>query len=279
MSRALALGALLLVYALVVIPFTSYLKQRPVAIKLGYMPEGEALRVLASDQRYLLAQVAIDRVLFYFGSLFTQQGNRVDTPPEYLNMFTTLQSALRLDPYNQDAYYFAQAAFTWELGRIREVNNMLDYGMKYRTWDAQLPFYAGFNAAYFNKDYRSASLYMKKAAEISGDPLYTTLASRYFYEAGQSALGAAFLSTMEQGAKDAKIRKIYRTRREALLAIELISQAVAQYRSRWHQLPPNLAALVSAGLLKGIPKDPYGGTFYLDARGKVHSTSKLASKQ
>lgn len=279
MTKALALGTLLLLYASVVIPFSSYLRERPVAIKLGYTPEGEALRVLASDQRYLLAQIAIDRVLFYFGSLFTERGNRVETPPEYLNMFTTLQSALKLDPYNQDAYYFAQAAFTWELRRIGEVNNMLDYGMKYRTWDAQLPFYAGFNAAYFNKDYRGASLYMQRAAELSGNPLYTTLASRYFYQAGQSALGAAFLSTMEKGAKDAKIRNIYRTRREALEAIELISQAVARYRAQRHLPPPDLAALVSAGLLKRVPTDPYGGTFYLDAEGKVHSSSKLAGKE
>ena len=279
MKKVLVLGTLLLVYALLMVPFSSYLRHRPVAIKLGYMPEGEALRVLASDQRYFLAQMEVDRVLFYYGSLFMKEGNLIETPPEYLNMFATMQSALKLDPYNQDAYYFAQAAFTWELRRIKEVNNMLDYGMKYRTWDAQLPFYAGFNAAYFNKDYRTASLYMRKAAEISGNPLFTTLASRYFYEAGQTALGVAFLDGMEKGAKDPKIRKIYHMRRVALEAAELISAALKRYQARWGHLPPDLAALVSAGLLERIPADPYGGAFYLDPEGRVNSTSKFSQKQ
>jgi len=281
MTKALALTGLLLVYAMLLVPFSSYMKNRPVALKLGYLPEAEVLRVLAADQRYLLAQMAVDRVLFYYGSLFMQErgDKRVQTVPEYLNMFATLQKALKLDPYNQDAYYFAQAAFTWELGRIKEVNNLLEYGMKYRTWDAQLPFYAGFNAAYFQKDYPKASLFMQRAAQISRNPLYTTLAARYFYEAGQSALGIAFLAGMEKGAKDVKIKTIYRLRREALQATLQISQAVSTYLSAYHHPPPGLAALVSSGFLKAIPPDPYGGRFYLDKDGKVRSTSKLSLKE
>ena len=46
-------------------------------------------------------------------------------------MYKTLQTAAKFDPYNSDAYYFAQAAFTWEVGRAKEVNQMLDYGMKH----------------------------------------------------------------------------------------------------------------------------------------------------
>jgi hypothetical protein len=278
MTRQLiTLSGLLLVYAMLLVPFSAYMKDRPVALKLGYLPEAEAMRVLAADQRYLLGQMAVDRVLFYYGSLFMQErkGKGIQTTPEYLNMFATLQKALKLDPYNMDAYYFAQAAFTWELGRIKEVNNLLEYGMKYRTWDAQLPFYAGFNAAYFQKDYRTGSLYLQKAASLSGNPLYTTLAARYFYEAGQNSLGIAFLTGMEKTAKDVKIKTIYRLRREALQAMQQISEAVSGYLAAHHQLPPDLAALVSSGFLKVVPPDPYGGKFYLDGTGKVRSTSPL----
>lgn len=277
MRQGIALGGLLLLYAAVVVPFTTYLKERPVAIKLGYTPPGETVGLVAADQRYLLAQMEIDRVLFYFGSLFMGH-QKQKTPPEYFNMFATMQSALKLDPYNMDAYYFTQAAFTWELGRIREVNNMLEYGMKYRTWDPSLPFYAGFNAAYFNKDYRTASVLMRRAAEISGNSLYTSLASRYFFEAGQSALGIAFLESAERSAKDPKIKKIYRVRRNFLEAAQVITTAVDRYRAQHQTLPPDLKTLVAVGLLERIPNDPYGGRFYLDPKGRVLSTSKLAGK-
>jgi hypothetical protein len=37
-----------------------------------------------------------------------------------------------------------------------------------------------------------------------------------------------------------------------------------------------MAELVRSGLLKGVPRDPYGGQFYLTDRGGVKSTSNFA---
>ena len=175
-----------------------------------------------------------------------------------------------------DAYYFAQAALTWEVGEYRAANELLEYGMQYRTWDWYLPFFVGFNSAYFLKDYKSAGHYMQMAANLSGNPLFTTLAARYYYEAGQTDLGIIFLETMEKGAKDAKVRKLYATRREALIAAKELEAAVARYRERFGRLPPDLGELVAVGILLRIPADPYGGRFYLAANGVVRSTSKFA---
>jgi tetratricopeptide (TPR) repeat protein len=269
-------GALLCSYLFLIVPFTDYMKNRPVALKLGYMPEAEVLKLTLGDYRYLAAQIAVVKVLFYFGSLVERVEHQVSLPPEYFNMFKTLQTAVKLDPYNMDAYYFTQAAFTWELRRIKEVNDMLDYGMEYRTWDYNLPFYAGFNAAYFLKDYKTAAEYMEKAARISGEPLFTNLAARYFYEAGVSDLGIIFLDTMQKGARDAKVRNIYELRKTALLAVKRIEEGVKRFMEVHSRQPRDLAELVSTGIMRDIPADPYGGKFYLDERGAVRSTSKFA---
>lgn len=266
----------LISYLLVIYPFTDYLRQRPIAVKLGYMPEAEALKLVAGDQSCLLAELAIVKVLFYYGTLVEYQKQKLKLPIEYANMFKTLQTAVKLDPYNMDAYYFAQAAFTWEVGRAREVNDMLGYGMQYRKTDYWLPFFAGFNAAYFLKDYRSAATYMKRAAELSGDPLFTSLAARYFYESGQNDLGIVFLEAMQRGAKDRQIRDVYEVRRKALLAVKKIQAAVTGYQAVHGKLPPNIAELVTKGFIDAIPPDPYGGTFYLSETGTVQTTSKFA---
>jgi tetratricopeptide (TPR) repeat protein len=272
----LSLISLVLMYLLIIPPFTAYLKERPVAVKLGYLPEAQVLKVALADYRNLFAQYAVVKVLFYYGSLVEKFEHKVKQQPEYFNMFKTLQTAVRLDPYNMDAYYFTQAAFTWELQRIKEVNNMLDYGMKYRTWDYELPFFAGFNAAYFQKDYKAAARYMQKAAELSGRPLFTNLAARYFYEAGQTDFGLLFLETMEKGAKDENVRRLYALRKEALAGVARIAKAVGEYRTKRGRTPAKLQDLVSAGFLKEIPSDPYGGSFYIDMDGNVRSTSKFA---
>lgn len=275
--RGLCLGlSLLVAYGLLIMPFARHMKSRPVAVRLGYMPHSSVLKLALGDYKQLLAQHSVVRVLFYFGTLIDPDKRNIKDKPEFFHMFTTLQHAVRLDPYNLDAYYFTQAAFTWELRKIKEVNDILDYGMTYRTWDAQLPFYAGMNAAYFLKDYTAASRYMKMAAERSGDPLYTNLAARYLYESGQTKVGLAFIELMGKNVLDPRIKKLYRMRREALQQVDQIEQALQNYRKDHARLPEKLESLVTAGYLAKPPNDPYGGRFYLTPEGFVRSTSKFA---
>lgn len=276
MTGRLLLTALVAFYGVILFPFVSYLKDRPVAVKLGYLPEAEVIKMVAGDQRYLLAEYCVVKVLFYFGTIIDKQKNVITVKPEYFNMFKTLEAAVKLDPYNMDAYYFTQAAFTWEVGRAKDVNRLLAYGMKYRTWDWTLPFYAAFNSAYFLKDYADAARYMQRAADISGNPLLTNLAARYFYESGRNDLGILFLETMEKGAKDKKLKRVYSLRKQALAAAQSLSAAVNSFKAISGRAPVNLQEMISAGVIASIPDDPYGGKFYLDENGMVRSTSKFA---
>jgi hypothetical protein len=267
---------LVAIYLSIIFPFTGYLLNRPVAIKLGYTPDAQILKIAAGEFKPLVAEVAIVRVLFYFGTVFEKNRIVQLVEPEYANMFTTLETAVKLDPYNMDAYYFTQAIYTWEVPRVAEVNSMLEYGMKYRTWDYQLPFFAGFNAAFFLQDYTTAAIHMKRAAELSGESLFTTLAARFFYEAGNNDFGILFLETMEKGARDPKVKGIYQTRRKALQAVKMLTGALDRYRQISGRQPASIRDLVTAGIIKSIPQDPYGGEFYLDDKGMIRTTSKFA---
>ena len=252
------------------------MRNRPVALKLGFAPQSKLLKLFAGEHAATLAFRTVVQVMFYFGSFFEEDFNRLQQSPVYVDMYQHLKSAVELDPYNMDAYYFAQASFTWEVGQHVIVNKMLDYGMKYRTWDYHLPFYAGFNSAYFLKDYASAARYYKIAAERSGNSLFTKLASRYFHEAGENKLALDFLDVMIKGARDQKTRLIYEQRREALLAVQKINQSVALFKEKFHRSPNDLSEIIEKNFLTDFPADPYGGDFYLDDDGRVRSTSKFA---
>jgi hypothetical protein len=231
--RIKVLFALLLVLYLLLLPsFSAHMQERPIEIKLGYVPHPRVIKLATADFAPVFAELSIVKVLFYYGSLVDQWTKQVIIRPEFFNMFKTLQTATILDPYNMDAYYFCQAAFTWELGRARDVNVLLDHGMKYRTWDPWLPFYAGFNAGYFLKDYPAAAEYMRRAAEISGNPLFAKLAARYFYESDQTDIALAFLDTMIAGAKDPSVKRTYAVRKQALIAVRKLENALASYRAQ-----------------------------------------------
>ncbi len=262
-------------YILLIIPFTKEMKARPVAVKLGYFPEPEAVKLVVGDQKYLASQYAVLKVIMYFGALVDQRKQQHVTP-EYENMFATLKTASVLDPWNADIYYFAQAAFVWELQKTRDVNVLLDYGMKYRTWDDQLPFFAGFNASFFLKDYAAAAQYLKRSADISKNPLVANLTARYFYESGQEELGIRFVDYMQQRTADVRINRIYLLRKEALQAVLKIKRAVSVYNEKFGVPPQSVDTLVSVHLLDAIPADPYGGTFYLDSNGMVRTSSKFS---
>lgn len=272
-------AALLLLAHLALLPvLAGFMARRPVEVKLGYVPHPQVLKLVSADHALAVAEMAVVKVLFYFGTLAEKFNEKVIIRPERANMFRTLLTAVQLDPYNMDAYYFTQAAFTWEVGRVAEVNEMLEWGIRHRTWDPWLQFYVGFNYAYFLKDYARAAPYMRRAAELSGNPMFAGLAARYFYESEQVGLGLVFLEAMIAQSKDKAVRQTYELRRDALLAVQQIETALAAYRQRNGRSPGELQELVKAGLLDALPADPYGGEFYLDPEGKVRTTSKLAVK-
>jgi tetratricopeptide (TPR) repeat protein len=160
---------------------------------------------------------------------------------------------------------------------VPQVIELLKYGFEHRPWDFYLPYFISFDYAFFLKDYKRAGEYLAKAAELKPEvEWYATLAARYFYEGGTTALALAYLKEMIPTARNEAIRKRMITRAEAFERILLLEKAVLTYTNRFQTEPKKLEDLVEAGLLAKVPEDPYGGSFYLDNEGRVRTTSRLA---
>ena len=275
MIRSGALQLLIpgLLLALITTPaLTEAMRDRPAQVRIGSVPHHQVLRFAALDHQPLVGAYYTLKALNYFGAQ-RAEGEVLD----YRGIFQAIEGGLKLDPYNMDAYYFSQAILVWDLGQVELANSILEYGMRYRTWDPFLPFSAGFNHAYFLQDYPRAAEYFKKGAEISGSPLMTRLATRYLYEGGRTELAIAYLHEILPTIANEAIRRHYEVRLHALLAIAEIESALERYRGAHGSLPPSLDVLVREGFLGGVPEDPYGGQFYLDDQGRVRTTSKLAT--
>lgn len=266
----------LLLYSALIIPFTTYLRNKPFVEKLGYDHSVMVLKSVAVDQRELVAATLVMKVLMYFGGLVEKAANQVIIPPDYMTMSRMLHGAVKLDPYNMDAYYFAQSFLAWDVKQYKLANDLLDYGMKYRTWDWYLPFFAGFNSSFFLKDYASAARYYQRAGELSGSDLTKLLAGRYMQKSGQTDLAIAYLTTMEKGENNPALKKNYQLRLFAFREARRIEVARDRYLEIHGVLPTAVEQLVSGKLLSPPPKDPYGGQFYLDRDGGVATTSKYA---
>lgn len=275
MKRAVLLVFFIL-YLCLIFPFTSYLKQRPFVEQLGYVPQPEILKFATADQKQFMSASLVWKVLIYFGGLFDRAMNRIYTPPDFAGMQLTIKSAVTLDPYNMDAYYFAQAVMVWDMKEVKAATELLEFGMKYRDWDWQLPYFAGFNYGYFLRNYDKAAKYFKRVGELTGNVLSINLAGRYMYEAGQTDMAIAYLTAMERGAQNEAIRRSFKIRLEAFKGVKLMETARDAYVKKYEKYPASVETLLDRGFIKEIPVDPYGGTFYLDESGRVRSTSKFA---
>ncbi len=263
-------------YWLIIGPFTAYMNGKPIEEKLGYVPSGPVLKTLAAGMNELSSAALVAKVMMYFGGLSESRPNRVERPPDYSGMTRFLEGAVTLDPYNMDAYYIAQAFVVWDTDKVLLTNALLDNGMKHRTWDWYLPFFAGFNSAYFLKDYEKASAYYMKAADLTGAHLFVKLAGRYMQEAGQTEMAIDYLNAMLATARGDLAKKGYALRLSAFEAVLQIEQAVNAFLNAEGSLPANIDELLNSGYLEQLPQDPYGGTFYLQDDGKVMTTSKFA---
>ena len=272
-KRVVLLLGFLLLLAGAQIPLTRARDARPPEARLGFFLPAPVIKALTADQYQFVSHLISLQCLFYFGSLVEQPSQQ----PELSRIYRALYTSTRLDPYNMDAYYFAQAVLTWETGQTQRVIDLLEYGFSHRTWDWYLPFFISFNYAFFLKDYEKAGEYLAKVAELQPQvDWYATLAARYFYEGGSTALALAYLEEMIATARNDAIKRRLEIRAEAFEKIIKIEKAIVAYKDRYQRNPKEVEDLVEAGLLKQIPDDPYGGNFYIDEEGRVRTTSKLA---
>lgn len=277
-KNVLILIAALFVYVLLIGSFASSMGAKPFVVKLGVIPRSDAIRIGSADHKQSVAAYLVFKVMVYFGTLVDKAENKIEIPPDHPAMSRILHSAVKLDPYNMDAYYFAQAILVWDVKQIKVANNLLEYGMEYRTWDFYLPFFAGFNHAYFLKDYEKAAQFYKRAGELTGDELHVNLAGRYMYEAGRTDLAIAYLGAMAKSAKNDAVRKSFKKRLEALKEVRRIQRAKEEYFKQAGKLPSSVEELVKKNFISPMPHDPYGGAFYFDDKGEVRSTSNFASR-
>ena len=253
-------------------PLTMIRGKQPPEVRLAFYPPPAVIKALSTEYYHFLSQVIFLNCTFYYGTMVEREET-----PNWDRMYQALYTSARLDPYNMDTYYMSQAILIWDAGMIGPTIELLEYGFAHRTWDWYLPFFLSFDYAYFRGDYEKAGQYMAKAASLNKRAgFFYTLAARYYYEGGRTALALAYLKELIPNERNEAIRGRMSTRAQALEGILTLERAVSAFKEHHHRPPRDLEEVKRAGFIEKIPVDPYGGTFYLDKRGRVRTTSKLA---
>ncbi len=237
------------------------------------------LRVVSGQFKEVSADVSFLNALTWLGGAKTQPDTRRYRPEQYEWLHATLKNSVTLDPYFLDPYYLMNSALIWDRYKLEEVNGLIAKGADTRSWDSMLAFFAGFNYYYFLDDNDKSFDYLKEASKRSGgNTFYDRLASRIAYKANKTELAIMYL---EEQIRQVELKGLkgsavdLERRLDVLKGIHQIELAVESYRKLFGKLPTDVNELIKLGSLTSLPKEPNGGSYYLDSNGKAHSTKDL----
>lgn len=278
--RRLAVVVLLImltvVHVLVLGKATEEVSALPRHEESAYVLPSPLLAITALEFDGLASDFMFLKVLVFFGGTLGRKEIPKVREWEWGWFYKVLDVSSDLDPYFFDPYYFGNAILTWDAGMIREANLLLEKGSRYRDRDWLLPFYLGFNHFYFFQDSEKASEYLMESSRRPGaSPITVSLATKLAHKAKRTETAIIFLEQILEKTEDARLRKEYETRLDGLRKLLYLERAVAFYKKKFGRTPVMLDELVKRGMIKAIPLDPYGGTFFIDRRGVVSSTSNF----
>ncbi len=232
------------------------------------------LKIAALEFRGLVSDVLFIESMNFIGG--AQQ--RKETPKvkawEWQWWAGILDTATNLDPYFFSPYYYANAFLSWDAGKAEEANLFLKKGSRFRDWDWMLPFFIGFNNFFFlQNDKEAAESLMEASRRPGGDPILASIAARLAFKENRTETAIYFLEETAKNTENINVKKRFETRIQALRSILFLEKAVSLFKKKNGRLPSTIDELVGKNILTKLPKDPYGGEYYVTAGGKVRSTT------
>ena len=236
-----------------------------------FLPSGKVMRKLSLGYEGLLADVYWTRVVQYFG------GKRIEHSTEFKLLGPLLQITTDLDPHLIIAYRFGSIFLADKpprgAGEPFEALALLRRGIVanpeyWRFWED-----LGFVYYWDLKDYGAAARAFQAGSERPGAMTWMrALAAKVAAQGGELATSKFLWSEIAHQAGNEQIRKNAEDHLMAIQASEEIArldELVVLYNKRQAQPARSFQALVAAGLLRALPRDPSGRPYMIDAGGRV----------
>jgi tetratricopeptide (TPR) repeat protein len=235
-----------------------------------YVSSPKLLKRLCLGYDGLLADIYWTRTVQYFGGTHSRGGGT------YKLLWPLLNITTQLDPHLIPAYEFGETFLVakppqgaGDPGKAIELARM---GIKNNPDDWHLYYDLAF-VYYDQKDYRDAAEAFLRGSQLPNThPFLKIMAAQMAQHGGDLNTARMMWSATYQTTHDALIRANAAAHLRAIQVDEEVNglePLVEKYRDRTGHYPSTFSELVSAGLIKSIPLDPWGRPYSLEAGGRV----------
>ncbi|HLF87260.1 MAG TPA: hypothetical protein VI584_09270 [Nitrospiria bacterium] len=226
-----------------------------------FLPKGEYLKAAALGYDQLVADIVWLQAIQVLGE------KRISAEG-YDWIYHALDVITTLDPKFDYAYQVGGVVLATLGKKIDLSNALLEKGLKENPDVWQIPFYLGFNHFFYMDNYKKAAEFMTIAARLPGRPFYIPqLAATLYVEEGSPEVALEFLERAYKETEDERIKKeIENKTREVMVARDIIflEGGVKRYIEIYKKNPETLEDLVTGRIINMIPKEPFGGYYYID---------------
>jgi hypothetical protein len=247
-----------------------------------YITSGRALRYLSAGYQALAADLYWIRTIQYYGNTKLemnepQQGQAAGVQSAYDLLFPLLDLTTTLDPRFHIAYRFG-SIFLAEAppggpGRPDLSIELLEKGLRERPDKWEYMQDIGFVHYWWTHDFKAAAAWFQKASQVPGAPWFLrSLAATTLAEGGDRRSSRLMWESIRQSAEIEWLRNEAERRLAQLTALDTIDQLqkiVDAVTARDGRPPADWGPVVRAMQWRGIPGDPTGTAYEIDASGRV----------
>jgi len=234
---------------------------------VGALPDGATLRVVSLGFERLVADLFWIRTVYYVG-------DEVASAHQWPSAERLAMLVTDVDPHFDSAYVVMASV----LGGLRRdpdaAIRLLEKGAAVSSY-WRIHFLLGFQYFMEKQDYARGAEALQRALDLGGPPYLQFLISRLYATGGDPTTAIDFIRLRLQNEENEQVRAQLVKRLSDLWItrdLDAIDAAVEKYRALKRGEPRDVRALVAAGLLPGLPRDPKGGEYGL-ADG--HATTPL----
>ena len=234
-----------------------------------YLPVGKYAKLISFGYNNVLADILWMKTLAYTGEHIVSDRN-------FRYLVSLLDAITDLDPYFYYPYRFAGTILPWEVHDTKNALRLLRKGIRYLPDNWHLWFLTGFIYLYFLNDYKRAAYYMAEAAKKPGRPLFiVSLASKLLARENDADTAINILREVYKNTRNETVKKKILRKIKMIIAeknFRILEEAIKRYHEKFGKYPSSLEELTKSGILKEIPREPFGGKYYITPDGKVKST-------
>lgn len=230
---------------------------------VGALPDGNAVRVLSLGFERVVADLFWIRTVYYVGDDYASAA-KWPAAERLANLVTDT------DPHFDSAYVIMSSVLNGLRHEPDAAIRLLEKGAAISSY-WRIHFLLGFQYFMEKQDYTRGAECLQRAIDLGGPKYLQFLVSRLYTSAGDPTTAMQFIALRIKNEETPQVRADLEKRYSDIWInrdLGVIDTAIAKYRETKRAAPKDVWALVSAGLLPSLPRDPKGGGYFI-SNGKA----------